>query len=1534
MQCERCRARLGDDHLCAACGRDAIQERIEYREKLPPVLNGWRDAGLIEPDVFVGLIRQVHREVRSLRRLRAGRRVAAPTAGAASLPLPPRAEERHAVETRPAIEPRDPPPPLRTPRPYSLPDPPGGRDRSLAAVGGFLRERTGWVTGVVLTVVGSFYLAGTVWGDLTAAWRAGVVVGFLAVYTLGFTWLGGRLGRVPAASRAGRWLLGVAAALAPVHAMSTAGLWDTSPALALGALAAVVALHHVVLRRTFPVILPRDNRVLRLSYLGLSALVGVIPAVSGPGWLLAPSLIALVGLWAALTRFRGLPAAAAALLAHALAFHLYLTPAGPAPLYAPVVALAALAVLYADVALARFRGLHGVRTRALRGVLALALAGAAVVLVLPNFQFLPVGYESALTGLVLAGVFLGASLGWRRPALWYGGLAGLLLFTLSLPDLARAIVTPLLAAAGTALGYESEPLPLAWYSLTLLPYLLACLVIRWRLGRVQWRHGRALAEVTLRWSLGLSALLLVIAHTRGADLRPAIFAIPAYATIWLWRPRVRAMAAGVLPALALMVWSVDLLLQGVGEPAIRLGAGLVLAVALIPLGRFASARTGDESLVRGARVVGVFAAAVLPWVLGGVHQPATALVCMGAGLWAISFSLRAGRDATWALAALEGGVALVGQVVLVVGVLAFGVQHDWSQLTCAWLAMAAALATAAAAWGLPRLRSHVRVQSVGLLAWSHLFFVAVVFAMAPAQGVPRLILDAGLLALMVHWLGVTRSRAHGGLLVAAVAFKISHQLWAHADLGAADLAVVAALVAWSAAAVLLGWSHRLPRRLGWLPRAVGEPAGWLGLAGMLAPLVVGGPQWHGWALVAAVPSVLAVLVLRRGGVKLEIAWLTSLLATGIAGGAGGLERIDLLAGAMLGLTLWVGEGRKLQLPVVGASVSSRRSLLGWHEVVLLGWVLLGVLASQRLVLGHPSVQLAGITAAAAGLWVMAQRRHVVPPWARAAGVVGPWLAAAGAVLWVAEIARLAVAHQIGWACVGLWAAAGLAVLHRQPLVARLLAPWAVVATLIALDAPWIAHPAALLALAAVMTALPGQGLLKRPYVQTLVVLAVAGLLLSPQPGPWEWAATVSCWIAAIALWARTAGRDPWMYGAMAVASLTLLEPGSLVALEPRFVAGAPVAFAAASAALGIVWYRRGRRELALLQGLVAAEALALWHPGAASAIPAALALGAAASAWVLGHRRMALALHWGVAPLCLVPASGGQIAVFAAAAALSVAHTLRSRRPAEWYLSLSWLAALYALLRLAGPLGFMDLRDDLYAMVGLALAAEVGVLLLGPRGGSFTRPLRQVAAVLPGVGLILALAGDGLTVPALTAAGGVFCVRYVFRARWADLVAGLVLLDAAAVLLVVRLGWSQPLALVAPVGLSVLVAAQLLRRGLDPRVVTLMRYAAAAAIYLAALADAVGTPMWSLVLLQMSLLGMAAGAVLRVRAFLFLGSGFAVAALLTELLRFGLAHSQFWALYLTVLGLFILASMVALTLLRTQLMRLRQRFVAVVGEWE
>ena len=86
--------------------------------------------------------------------------------------------------------------------------------------------------------------------------------------------------------------------------------------------------------------------------------------------------------------------------------------------------------------------------------------------------------------------------------------------------------------------------------------------------------------------------------------------------------------------------------------------------------------------------------------------------------------------------------------------------------------------------------------------------------------------------------------------------------------------------------------------------------------------------------------------------------------------------------------------------------------------------------------------------------------------------------------------------------------------------------------------------------------------------------------------------------------------------------------------------------------------------------------------------------------------------------------------------------------------------------------------------------------------------------------------------------------------------------------------------------------------------------------------------------LLMCLAAVALGGLLRVRVFLYVGAGFAAASVALNLLRFGLAHSQFWAFYLTVLGLGVLAVMVVTTVQRERLLQLRGFLRATVREWE
>jgi hypothetical protein len=379
--------------------------------------------------------------------------------------------------------------------------------------------------------------------------------------------------------------------------------------------------------------------------------------------------------------------------------------------------------------------------------------------------------------------------------------------------------------------------------------------------------------------------------------------------------------------------------------------------------------------------------------------------------------------------------------------------------------------------------------------------------------------------------------------------------------------------------------------------------------------------------------------------------------------------------------------------------------------------------------------------------------------------------------------------------------------------------------------------------------------------------------------------------------------------------------------------------------LGIAagWWARERRELALAWLLVAGLTWSWSALGAWTALPALWVLGALFAAARLESAWLrALALPLLVAACILegrsdleLDPSAWQRAILALVFALSVARTLRRGEAHRWWGSLAWGAALTAELLIYGPLDRLPEGALLPFGVGLGIALEGGALALERRrGAAFVAPLRQATVALAVVALLGALAGGAVTTLGVALAGCLFGLRYVLRTGPADLLVGLVLLDAAAILGVLDLGWRDPVAFVGPVGLSLLVLAQVLRQSLDPVLRDLLRYTGALAVYLTAFGQAVFDPAWTLGLVLLGLAGLALGSGLRVRAFLTLGSGAILAALLTEILRFGLNHSRFWAFYLTTLGLMILGGMVALTLLRPQLAALRGQWRERMAGWE
>jgi hypothetical protein len=119
-----------------------------------------------------------------------------------------------------------------------------------------------------------------------------------------------------------------------------------------------------------------------------------------------------------------------------------------------------------------------------------------------------------------------------------------------------------------------------------------------------------------------------------------------------------------------------------------------------------------------------------------------------------------------------------------------------------------------------------------------------------------------------------------------------------------------------------------------------------------------------------------------------------------------------------------------------------------------------------------------------------------------------------------------------------------------------------------------------------------------------------------------------------------------------------------------------------------------------------------------------------------------------------------------------------------------------------------------------------------------------------------------------------------------------------------------------------------------PDAIALIRYVSAGAFYVTCFGQGLGDPVYTSVLVLLAVAGIVAGEVLRVRSFLHLGLGALAAALGWNLVRFGLHHSQFWALYLTGLGLLVLGGMVAITLNRDAVRRARHWVSAHLSAWE
>jgi hypothetical protein len=193
-------------------------------------------------------------------------------------------------------------------------------------------------------------------------------------------------------------------------------------------------------------------------------------------------------------------------------------------------------------------------------------------------------------------------------------------------------------------------------------------------------------------------------------------------------------------------------------------------------------------------------------------------------------------------------------------------------------------------------------------------------------------------------------------------------------------------------------------------------------------------------------------------------------------------------------------------------------------------------------------------------------------------------------------------------------------------------------------------------------------------------------------------------------------------------------------------------------------------------------------------------------------------------------------------------------------------------------------------------------------------PLQRTGAFLPlipalGFWVVAAEKSDYSVV--LFAAGIVYLVLSMLRRSMASGLAALVAGNAALWSLLMDTGfafWRHPQFWLIPPAASVLIAGHLNRRRLKPAQLAALRYASVLVIYLSSTSEiflrGVGESLWPPVILaSLSVAGVFLGIILRVRAFLYLGTSFVLLSVVTMVWHAARAIQHVWPWWAFGIGL-------------------------------
>lgn len=547
-------------------------------------------------------------------------------------PAPAPAQPRPLPAPAAAIAPAEPIEPPAPPRPV-LPD-------WLRRLGPAAAENLLYLLGGFLFVAGAVYFASTAWTTMSGVGRLLLLDGGLLALAALLIGTGRLLTRGFAAEPAGRRIRRITAhlgaGLAPLAAVIAGRAALADPLVGAAALALVLTAGLGARRLADGALRPAAQ----LPALAVALAAAVVPLTTA--WPLPSALLA--GLVVALAAHRLPRDAVGADLIHlgaataALALHAVLDAGHIA---AGSVTLAALA--------------FGLGARVHRREAHLAVLALALVAVGPAFTapaLLPI--VALLATAAAARVALRLDSAPLLPV----ALLGSLIAYVTTPGPLRGLFTEIKALFMAQMGYVHQPMPLAWYGLTCLPYLVA---IAWIARRLDDRP--AMARLAHRWSQLIAAGLLVIGCL-SSDLRAptAVFGAAgltfAGIGLWLRRPRFTALAAPALigSAIAAALW---LHLSPARALLLAEGAVALLLAALLPLAR------------RRDQATPLLWSALAPLVIGGLAlafaPPDPALLLALPPLLAVAAARARHADLAASVAAATLALGLIPPLLALLG---------------------------------------------------------------------------------------------------------------------------------------------------------------------------------------------------------------------------------------------------------------------------------------------------------------------------------------------------------------------------------------------------------------------------------------------------------------------------------------------------------------------------------------------------------------------------------------------------------------------------------------------------------------------------------------------------------------------------------------------------------------------------------------------------------------------------------------------------------------------------------------------------